>query len=311
MSFRARLRERSASRVAHLVFPEGDDPRVREAAARLQADGLARIDLVTSDAAASHEAVPRVAELLLSGRQSRVDDRDEALAFARQPVWLAAGLVALREVDAAVAGAVVPTAEVVRAALWLVGTAPEIHRVSSSFYMIEPADRGGRVLTFTDCAVLPEPTPAELAEIALSAARARRAVVGDDPVVAFLSYSTKGSAGGRSVAVVQEALTRFRALAPDVPADGELQGDAATVVEVAARKAPGSPAAGWANVLVFPNLDSGNIAYKLVERLGGWAAIGPILQGLARPVCDLSRGASTDDIVDVAMVASLLAWETA
>jgi phosphate acetyltransferase len=177
--------------------------------------------------------------------------------------------------------------------------------------MVEPAERGDRVLTFTDCAVLPEPDSSELAEIALSAVRARRAVVGDEPVVAFLSYSTKGSADGPPVTAVREALARFRALAPDVAADGELQGDAATVAQVAARKAPGSAAAGRANVLVFPNLDSGNIAYKLVERLGGWAAIGPILQGLARPVCDLSRGASTDDIVDVATVASLLAWETA
>jgi phosphate acetyltransferase len=192
---------------------------------------------------------------------------------------------------------------VIRAALWAVGLAPGIETVSSAFYMV----RAERVLTFTDCAVVPQPTAEQLAHIALAAARDRRRIVGDAPLVAFLSYSTRGSAAGPQVDLVCEAVDRFRRLAPDVPCDGELQGDAALVADVARRKAPGSPVAGHANVLVFPDLDSGNIAYKLVQRLGEWDAVGPILQGLARPIADLSRGASVDDIVDAAAVAALQA----
>jgi phosphate acetyltransferase len=166
---------------------------------------------------------------------------------------------------------------------------------------------GNSVLTFTDCAVVPEPTPGQLAEIALAAARDRSRLVGDSPRVAFLSYSTKGSAGGPHVARVQEATAHFQQLAPNIPCDGELQADAALSQEVGERKAPGSPVAGRANVLVFPDLDAGNIGYKLVQRLGGAVAIGPILQGLARPMADLSRGASPDDILEVTAMVALQA----
>jgi len=188
-----------------------------------------------------------------------------------------------------------------------VGPAPGITTVSGAFYMVKE----DTVLTFTDCAVVPEPTPEQLADSGVAAARDRRRIVGDEPVVAFLSYSTKGSAAGPRIARVQQALAMLAARRPplDFAFDGELQADAALVADVATRKAPGSRAAGCANVLVFPDLDSGNIGYKLVQRLGGWEAIGPILQGLARPVADLSRGATADDIVDTAAVVVLQAGE--
>ena len=287
-----------------MVLCEGQDPRVEAAAERLRAEHIVEpvvlggkgLDLVRDP------RLGRIATFLRNRRPERIQDGVHALDVAADPVNFGAALVALGEADGCVAGAVYTSADVVRAALWSIGTAPGVTLVSSAFYMILGDDT---VLTFTDCSVVPEPTPGQLAEIALAAARDRSRLIGDAPRVAFLSYSTKGSAKGSRVARVQEAAAHFQQLAPNIVCDGELQADAALNVEVGERKAPGSPVGGKANVLVFPDLDAGNIGYKLVQRLGGATAIGPILQGLARPMADLSRGATPDDIVDVAAIVAL------
>jgi len=302
MSWLDDLTRRSAGS-RRIGFPEADEPRTAEALRRL-AGGPGPVPVVVTDGGPVPDGVEALdlGEADLHARLS-AHCLDLGAAGSGDTLRAAVAAVASGLLDGVVAGARSTTADVLRAGLRLLGTAREGGLVSGAFYMAWP----DRVLTFADAAVVPHPSAVQLAEIAIDACEARRVIVGDEPRVAFLSYATRGSAAGASVERVREAAVRFRARRPDVLSDGELQVDAALVPEVAARKAPDSPLAGEANVLVFPDLDAGNIGYKLVQRLAGARAVGPILQGLAHPLNDLSRGASIEDIVLVARVTALQA----
>ena len=258
---------------------------------------------------ADPERVERYAAELRTLKRFRALDDDEVRQRASDPLIQGALMVRMGEVQGSVAGATHTTAEVLRAGISYVGMADGIGTVSSSFLMVVRPFRSpeAEVLIFSDAAIVPDPTDDQLAEIAVAACQVRRRIVGDEPRVAFLSYSTKGSAQGPSVEKVRRALARFREMLPGVPVDGELQADAALIEGMGRKKAPRSAVSGTANVLIFPNLDAANIAYKLVQRLAGAEALGPIVQGLARPCCDLSRGASSEDVVNVACITSLLA----
>jgi phosphate acetyltransferase len=324
VSFIADLLSRAAAHRRRIVFPESGDPRVLAAVRMLAAERVVDPILVLDPAAPdSHAAVralgvetvdpasdPRrlaIASALERGRKRKGISAEEADMLSASPLYFADGLVEAGDVDGCVAGAVYTTAEVLRAALRLIGPAPAVETVSSAFYMVVPGFRGPHeeVLTFSDCAVVIEPSVEQLADIALAAAADRRRIVGDEPRVALLSYGTRGSGNGASVRLVRDAVALVRQRAPELRVDGELQGDAALIPAVAERKAAGSLVAGHANVLIFPSLDAGNIAYKLVQRLARASAIGPIIQGLARPCSDLSRGAVSDDIIHVAAVTAL------
>jgi phosphate acetyltransferase len=311
--------------VRTILLPETDDERVLEAGKILLQEKVARPLFVASpenapgvralglECAEINEERAGVLEALLQeARASKVGTEDEltpeaARRLARDPLMYGMYLLRLGEGEGLVAGAVRTSADVIRAGLWLVGRAEGIRTISSSFYMIVPSFRGGaadEVLTFSDCAVVPEPTPEQLADIAIGAADARVSVVGDEPRVALLSYSTKGSGGkGKSVAAVRKAVALIRERRPKLIVDGEMQADAALVASISQRKSPGNLIGGRANVLIFPSLDAGNIAYKLVKILQPKSkALGPILQGMKKPMSDLSRGVQADDIVHIAAI---------
>ena len=317
--------KRAQANRQRIVLPEGSEERTLKAADRLLKDkvadiilignpseikklaeqfGLIHIDKATIVDPLSHEKKAIYANLLYELRKDKGLTPEQAEKLVEDPLYLGCLMIKSGDADGEIAGAMNTTGDVLRPAFQIIKTLPGTSVVSGAFLMFVQDHSYGAdgVLVFADCAVLPNPNAKELAEIAVTTARTTRAIVGVEPQVSLLSFSTKGSAKHELVDKVVEATRIAKEMAPGLLIDGEMQADAALVSSVGKSKAPGSPVAGKANVLVFPNLESGNIAYKLVQRLGNAEAVGPILQGMAAPVNDLSRGCSVDDIYNMVAI---------
>ncbi|GHV58163.1 phosphate acetyltransferase [Bacteroidia bacterium] len=316
---------RAKANKQRIVLPEGTEERTLRATDRLLQDEVANIILLGDPAEIkslagqynltqiekatlvdplNHSKKTEYIQLLVELRKSKGMTEAQASQLVEDPLYLACLMIKNGDADGEIAGAQNTTGNVLRPALQIIKTQPGISVVSGAFLMFVKNPEYGEagVLVFADCAVMPNPTAKELAEIAVSTAQTTRAIVGVEPRVAMLSFSTKGSAQHEMVDKVVEATRLAKEMAPDLLIDGELQADAALVPFVGKSKAPGSPVAGKANVLVFPNLECGNISYKLVQRLGDAEAVGPILQGMAAPVNDLSRGCSVEDIYNMVAI---------
>lgn len=329
MGFIDTIIERARQDIKTIVLPESYDPRTVEAAAKIMADGFAKIVLIGDQAKiqavapqwdvsgarfvdpASSPVYESFVQTYFTLRQAKGVTLEMAYKTMLDPLFYAVMMVKMNEADGMVSGAINSTANTLRPALQILKTAPGVKLVSAFFMMIVPDCEFGEQGTFlfADSGLVENPSAEELAEIAVSSAKSFRQLTGKEPNVAMLSYSTYGSAKNALVDKVVEATRLAKAKAPDVNIDGELQVDAAIVASVGKSKAPGSPVAGKANTLIFPDLNSGNIAYKLVQRLAKAEAYGPVTQGIARPVNDLSRGCVADDIVGVAAITAVQAQD--